>query len=70
MVESMFLGGEFLDLTKTLLVSREMARYHAMLGVEIGGFYRHSNHVRIVCESCVRGSFKRGTLIHGEESMI
>ena len=36
---SMFLGGEFLDyaeLAKVLPVSREMARYHAMLGVEIG----------------------------------
>ena len=36
---SMFLGGEFLDyaeLEKILPVSREMARYHAMLGVEIG----------------------------------
>jgi len=35
----MFLGGEFLDyaeLEKVLPVSREMARYHAMLGVEIG----------------------------------
>ena len=33
---SMFLGGEFLDyaeLEKVLPVSREMARYHAMLGV-------------------------------------
>ena len=36
---SMFLGGEFLDyaeLEKVLPVSREMARYHAMLGAEIG----------------------------------
>jgi multicomponent Na+:H+ antiporter subunit B len=36
---SMALGGEFLDyaeLEKILPVSREMARYHAMLGVEIG----------------------------------
>jgi len=36
---SMFLGGEFLDyaeLAKVFPVSREMARYHAMLGVEIG----------------------------------
>ena len=36
---SMLLGGEFLDyaeLEKVLPVSREMARYHAMLGVEIG----------------------------------
>jgi multicomponent Na+:H+ antiporter subunit B len=36
---SMFLGGEFLDyaeLERILPVSREMARYHAMLGVEIG----------------------------------
>ncbi len=36
---SMILGGEFLDyaeLEKVLPVSREMARYHAMLGVEIG----------------------------------
>ena len=36
---SMFLGGEFLDyseLSKVFPVSREMARYHAMLGVEIG----------------------------------
>ena len=36
---SMFLGGEFLDyaeLAEVLPVSREMARYHAMLGVEIG----------------------------------
>ena len=36
---SMFLGGEFLDyaeLARILPVSREMARYHAMLGVEIG----------------------------------
>ena len=36
---SMVLGGEFLDyaeLQKVLPVSREMARYHAMLGVEIG----------------------------------
>ena len=36
---SMFLGGEFLDyaeLAKVLPVSREMARYYAMLGVEIG----------------------------------
>ena len=36
---SMFLGGEFLDyaeLEKLFPVSREMARYHAMLGVEIG----------------------------------
>ena len=36
---SMFLGGEFLDyaeLENILPVSREMARYHAMLGVEIG----------------------------------
>jgi multicomponent Na+:H+ antiporter subunit B len=36
---SMFLGGEFLDyaeLANILPVSREMARYHAMLGVEIG----------------------------------
>jgi len=36
---SMFLGGEFLDyaeLERVLPVSREMARYHAMLGVEIG----------------------------------
>lgn len=36
---SMFLGGEFLDyaeLEKVFPVSREMARYHAMLGVEIG----------------------------------
>lgn len=36
---SMFLGGEFLDyaeLAKALPVSREVARYHAMLGVEIG----------------------------------
>ena len=36
---SMFLGGEFLDyaeLAKVLPVSREKARYHAMLGVEIG----------------------------------
>ena len=36
---SMLLGGEFLDyaeLEKILPVSREMARYHAMLGVEIG----------------------------------
>ena len=36
---SMFLGGEFLDyaeLEKVLPVSREKARYHAMLGVEIG----------------------------------
>jgi multicomponent Na+:H+ antiporter subunit B len=36
---SMFLGGEFLDyaeLAKIFPVSREMARYHAMLGVEIG----------------------------------
>ena len=35
----MFLGGEFLDyseLSKVFPVSREMARYHAMLGVEIG----------------------------------
>jgi multicomponent Na+:H+ antiporter subunit B len=36
---SMFLGGEFLDyahLAKVFPVSPEMARYHAMLGVEIG----------------------------------
>ena len=36
---SMLLGGEFLDyaeLSHVLPVSREMARYHAMLGVEIG----------------------------------
>ena len=36
---AMFLGGEFLDyaeLSRILPVSREMARYHAMLGVEIG----------------------------------
>ena len=35
---SMALGGEFLDYTsgKVLPVSPEMARYHAMLGVEIG----------------------------------
>ena len=36
---SMLLGGEFLDyaeLEKVLPVSREMARYHAMLGVEVG----------------------------------
>ncbi|MFP6854565.1 MAG: hydrogen gas-evolving membrane-bound hydrogenase subunit E [Opitutales bacterium] len=36
---SMVLGGEFLDyaeLSRILPVSREMARYHAMLGVEIG----------------------------------
>ena len=36
---SMILGGEFLDyaeLSHVLPVSREMARYHAMLGVEIG----------------------------------
>ncbi|MBG31040.1 MAG: hypothetical protein CMI31_13735 [Opitutae bacterium] len=36
---SMFLGGEFLDyaeLASILPVSREMARYHAMLGIEIG----------------------------------
>jgi multicomponent Na+:H+ antiporter subunit B len=36
---SMLLGGEFLDyahLSKVLPVSTEMARYHAMLGVEIG----------------------------------
>jgi multicomponent Na+:H+ antiporter subunit B len=36
---SMVLGGEFLDyaeLAKVFPVSREMARYHAMLGVEIG----------------------------------
>jgi len=36
---SMFLGGEFLDyaeLANVFPVSREMARYHAMLGVEIG----------------------------------
>ena len=36
---SMLLGGEFLDyaeLSHILPVSREMARYHAMLGVEIG----------------------------------
>ena len=36
---SMLQGGEFLDyaeLEKVLPVSREMARYHAMLGVEIG----------------------------------
>jgi multicomponent Na+:H+ antiporter subunit B len=36
---SMLLGGEFLDyaeLERILPVSREMARYHAMLGVEIG----------------------------------
>jgi len=36
---SMFFGGEFLDyahLSKVLPVSPEMARYHAMLGVEIG----------------------------------
>ena len=36
---SMFLGGEFLDyaeLASIFPVSREMARYHAMLGVEIG----------------------------------
>ena len=36
---SMLLGGEFLDyaeLYHLLPVSREMARYHAMLGVEIG----------------------------------
>ena len=36
---SMFLGGEFLDyaeLANILPVSREMARYHSMLGVEIG----------------------------------
>jgi len=36
---SMLLGGEFLDyahLSKVLPVSPEMARYHAMLGVEIG----------------------------------
>jgi multicomponent Na+:H+ antiporter subunit B len=36
---SMFLGGEFLDyaeLERVLPVSREMARYYAMLGVEIG----------------------------------
>ena len=36
---SMLLGGEFLDyaeLSHVLPVSPEMARYHAMLGVEIG----------------------------------
>jgi multicomponent Na+:H+ antiporter subunit B len=36
---SMLLGGEFLDyahLAQILPVSPEMARYHAMLGVEIG----------------------------------
>ena len=36
---AMFLGGEFLDyaeLASIFPVSREMARYHAMLGVEIG----------------------------------
>jgi multicomponent Na+:H+ antiporter subunit B len=36
---AMILGGEFLDyaeLSHVLPVSREMARYHAMLGVEIG----------------------------------
>ena len=36
---SMLLGGEFLDyaeLYHVLPVSREMARYYAMLGVEIG----------------------------------
>ena len=36
---SMFLGGEFLDyseLANIFPVRREMARYHAMLGVEIG----------------------------------
>jgi len=36
---SMMLGGEFLDyaeLSRVFPVSREMARYHAMLGVEIG----------------------------------
>ena len=35
----MMLGGEFLDyaeLSRILPVSREMARYYAMLGVEVG----------------------------------
>ena len=37
--EYVFLGGEFLDyahLATVLPVSQEMARYHAMLGVEVG----------------------------------
>ena len=51
---SMFLGGEFLDyaeLANILPVSREMARYHAMLGSgDRGGSNSYGYHVCTLCE--------------------
>ena len=55
---SMFLGGEFLDyaeLEKVLPVSREMARYHAMLGVEIGLVLPLPQSCSPFTQTCPRG---------------
>jgi multicomponent Na+:H+ antiporter subunit B len=61
---SMFLGGEFLDyaeLEKVLPVSREMARYHAMLGVEIGvGFTVTSIMFALYANLSTEGRLKGG----------
>ena len=61
---SMMLGGEFLDyaeLEKILPVSREMARYHAMLGVEIGvGFTVASIMFVLYTNLASEGRLKQG----------
>jgi len=61
---SMMLGGEFLDyaeLEKILPVSREMARYHAMLGVEIGvGFTVASIMFVLYANLASEGRLKQG----------
>ena len=61
---SMMLGGEFLDyaeLERVLPVSREMARYHAMLGVEIGvGFTVTAIMFALYANLSSEGSLKQG----------
>ena len=61
---SMLLGGEFLDyaeLERVLPVSREMARYHAMLGVEIGvGFTVSAIMFALYANLASEGRLKKG----------
>jgi len=61
---SMLLGGEFLDyaeLERVLPVSREMARYHAMLGVEIGvGFTVSAIMFALYANLASEGRLKEG----------
>ena len=58
----LLLGGEFLDYTKLekVLPVSEIARYHAMLGVELVRIYGLCNYVCPLCESGIGGPVEKG----------